>query len=126
LKPNKKWLCNTWQGEFPVKNSKEDGFERTAPVGSFPANGFGLHDMAGNVWEWCSDWYDSQTYTKEPRRNPKGPDKADNPKELMRASRGGSFLCADNYCARYVPGGRGKMEISSASNSTGFRCVRTP
>ena len=125
LKPGKKWLCNIWQGEFPTVNTKEDGFERTAPVGSFPANGFGLHDTAGNVWEWCADWYQSATYTKAPRRNPKGPDKSLDA-EPKRVQRGGSFLCAENYCSRYVPGARGSGEIGSACNHIGFRCVRDP
>ena len=129
LTPNKKWQCNIWQGNFPIKNTKEDGFERTAPVGSFPANGYGLFDMAGNAWEWCSDWYHPETYTKEPRRNPKGPASGFDPNEPghpKRVQRGGSFLCADNYCARYIVGARGKGEISSAAVHTGFRCVRNP
>jgi formylglycine-generating enzyme required for sulfatase activity len=126
LKPKGKWQCNIWQGEFPRNNTIEDGFERTAPVGSFPPNGYGLSDMAGNAWEWCSDWYDPKTYSKEPRRNPKGPNKSNDPKEPQRVQRGGSFLCADNYCKRYLPGARGRGEPSSANNSTGFRCVREP
>jgi sulfatase modifying factor 1 len=126
LKPKGKWQCNIWQGEFPRNNTIEDGFERTAPVGSFPPNGYGLSDMAGNAWEWCSDWYDPKTYLKEPQRNPKGPDKSNDLKEPQRVQRGGSFLCADNYCKCYWAGARGKSEPSSANNSSGFRCVREP
>jgi formylglycine-generating enzyme required for sulfatase activity len=73
LKPKGKWMANIWQGKFPLENTREDGFEGTAPVGSFPPNGYGLHDMAGNAWEWCSDFYRDDAYTKEPCRNPKGP-----------------------------------------------------
>ena len=124
LTPNKKWQCNIWQGNFPVQNSKEDGFEGAAPVGSFPVNGYGLADMAGNVWEWCSDWYDAEAYTKEARRNPKGPAKSGDLKEPKRVQRGGAFLCADNYCMRYMAGARGKGEPGSAANQCGFRCVR--
>jgi formylglycine-generating enzyme required for sulfatase activity len=124
LTPKKKWQCNIWQGKFPLHNTKEDGFEGTAPVGSFPVNGYGLADMAGNVWEWCNDWYDAKTYTKEARRNPKGPSKSSETDEPRRAQRGGSFLCAASHFAGYVVGARGKGEPSSAYNHCGFRCVR--
>jgi formylglycine-generating enzyme len=126
LTPNKKWHCNIWQGNFPLQNTKEDGFERTAPVGSFPVNGYGLADMAGNVREWCNDWYDTETYTKEARHNPKGPVKGGDVNEPRRVQRGGSFLCADNYSVGYVVGERGKGEPSSAHNHCGFRGVRDP
>jgi formylglycine-generating enzyme required for sulfatase activity len=126
LTPKKKWQCNIWQGNFPLQNTREDGFERAAPVGSFPVNGYGLADMAGNVWEWCHDWYDAETYTKEARRNPKGPATSGDAIEPKRAQRGGSFLCADNFFAGYDAGARGKGEPSSAGNHNGFRCVRDP
>jgi formylglycine-generating enzyme required for sulfatase activity len=128
LTPNGKWMCNIWQGRFPYDNTKEDGFERTAPVGSFPANGYALFDMAGNVWEWCADYYQADYYAKSPPRNPKGPDSGRDAEsgEIRRVQRGGSFLCADNYCARYLPGARGKGEQKSAQQHSGFRCVRDP
>jgi formylglycine-generating enzyme required for sulfatase activity len=126
LKPEGKWMANIWQGEFPYKNTKEDGFEGTAPVGSFPPNGYGLHDMAGNAWEWCADWYRSDYYRESPDKNPQGPDSGFDWNERgvpKRVQRGGSFLCADNYCIRYVVGTRGKGEVTSAASHTGFRCA---
>ena len=125
--PDGKCMANIWQGEFPYENTKEDGFEGVAPVGSYDANGYGLHDMAGNVWEWCSDWYRDDYYAKSPDKNPQGPKDSYDPAEpnaKKRVQRGGSFLCADNYCVRYVVGTRGKGEITSAANHTGFRCVQ--
>ena len=128
LKPDGKWMANIWQGDFPLENTKEDGFEGTAPVGSFPANGYGLHDMAGNAWEWCADWYQRNYYRDSPERNPQGPNSGFDPFERdvsnKRVQRGGSFLCAENYCTRYLVGSRGKGEITSAQNHCGFRCVQ--
>jgi formylglycine-generating enzyme required for sulfatase activity len=126
LKPDGKCMANYWQGKFPVENTKEDGYEGTAPVGSYPPNGYGLYDMAGNVWEWCADWYDMGYYHERVRNNPKGPAfefDPNAPDELKRVQRGGSFLCAENYCQRYVVGSRGKGEVRSAQNHVGFRCV---
>src|SRR5208337_1053122 len=108
--PDGKAMANTWQGEFPWRNLLLDGHEGTAPVGSFPANGYGLHDMAGNAWEWCADWYQPKYYRESPEKNPKGPLSGYDPLEPntpKRVQRGGSFLCADNYCVRYVMGARG-------------------
>jgi formylglycine-generating enzyme len=126
-KPGGKWHANTWQGEFPHRNTREDGFAGTAPVGSYPPNGFGLHDMAGNVWEWCADWYQPRYLLHRPDRNPTGPHSSHDPAEpgvAKRVQRGGSFLCADGYCKRYVPGARGKGDPESTGNHIGFRCVR--
>ncbi len=124
---NGKWLANIYQGEFPTKNSKEDGFETTSPVKSFPANAYGLYDMEGNVWEWCSDYYRPDYYQHSSTENPKGPADSYDPQEpgaVKRVQRGGSFLCNDDYCERYKAGSRGKGEINSPTNNVGFRCVR--
>jgi formylglycine-generating enzyme required for sulfatase activity len=129
FKPDGKLMANTWQGEFPHRNTREDGFYGTAPVASFPANGFGLHDMAGNVWEWCADWYHVNYYSISPKRNPPGPRSSNDPFEPgipKRVHRGGSYLCSDEYCKRYVPGARGKGDPHSTTNHLGFRCVRSP
>jgi formylglycine-generating enzyme required for sulfatase activity len=126
--PGGKWPANIWQGRFPVENTRADGYERTAPVASFAANGFGLHDMSGNVWEWCADWYRPDYYEQSPRRNPQGPDDSFDPAEpnvAKRVQRGGSFLCSDLYCQGYQPGSRNKGQPNSAANHIGFRCVRS-
>lgn len=121
------WQCNIFQGHFPDFNSKADGHERTAPVGHFPANTYGLHDMAGNVWEWCSDWYAPEYYKNSPRLNPKGPTSSADPERdfnEMRVQRGGSFLCSFGFCARYMPGGRGRGDPLTGMSHVGFRCVK--
>lgn len=125
--PGGKQLANTFDGEFPYKNTKTDGYARTSPVGSFPPNGFGLYDMAGNVWQWCSDWYRPDYFSQSPERNPQGPDNSldpDEPGVQKRVHKGGSFLCCEAYCARYMPGGRGKGDINTGSSHLGFRCVK--
>jgi len=127
-KENGRWLANIFQGDFPVRNTKEDGFETTAPVKSFPPNAYGLYDMEGNVWEWCSDFYRPDYYAKSPADNPKGPADAYDPQEpgaVKRVQRGGSFLCNDQYCERYKAGSRGKGEVDSPTNNVGFRCVKS-
>jgi sulfatase modifying factor 1 len=129
--PAGKWMANTWQGRFPLENSAADGFAGIAPVGRYPSNDYGLFDMSGNVWEWCSDWYRPDTYTRDERlgtvENPRGPDRSFDPQEpgqAKRVHRGGSFLCSEQYCSRYIVGTRGKGEISSSTNHIGFRCVK--
>jgi sulfatase modifying factor 1 len=131
LMPGGKYMANTFQGHFPDTNTVDDGYPGTAPVGSFPANGYGLYDMAGNVWEWTSDWYRADYYqtlaaSGEIAMNPKGPADSFDPGEPevpKRVQRGGSFLCTDQYCARYIAGGRGKGEPDTGTNHLGFRCV---
>jgi formylglycine-generating enzyme required for sulfatase activity len=131
LTPDGKLMANTFQGSFPSNNLKEDGFEGSAPVKSFPANEYGLYDMIGNVWEWTSDWYDP-TYFAALAQNgitisPKGPTKPFDPAEPYaekRVTKGGSFLCANNYCLNYRPSARQGTAFDSGQSHIGFRCVK--
>lgn len=123
--PNGKEMANIWQGEFPTQNLNKDDFLTTAPVKSFPPNDFGLYDMAGNVWEWCLDWYDPNFYQNSPQRNPLNSAKPNEP-ESARITRGGSFLCSDNYCLGYQPGTRMKTTPDTGLFHTGFRVVINP
>ncbi len=127
MKPGGRWSANIWQGDFPNKNSEGDGFRHTAPVATFPPNDYGLYDMAGNVWEWCSDWY-RPNYPAGPQRNPQGPATSYDPTELgvaKRVQRGGSYLCTDEYCTSYLPGWRGKGAPDSGATHIGLRCVKS-
>ncbi len=123
LKPNGKWVANIFQGNFPYKNTAEDGFVGISPIKTYPPNGFGLYDMEGNVWEWCSDFYDPNYYKNSPTKNPQGPINSLNNAVIEKVQRGGSFICSSQYCNRYQAGTRGYGEINSASNNLGFRCV---
>ncbi len=123
-----KWQANIWQGPFPVHNRKQDGYKRTAPVASFPANGYGLYDMSGNVWEWCHDYYQPNYYAKSPKDNPQGPatGRVRDPHTLPEpVRRGGSYLCCDQYCRRYLPSARDASPPDSGACHTGFRCVKS-
>jgi formylglycine-generating enzyme required for sulfatase activity len=127
--------ANTFHGHFPDHGGDGQGGSGTSPVGSFPPNPFGLHDMSGNVWEWCSDWYRADTYQRDrdahPQGavNPQGPDSsldADEPLIAKRVVRGGSFLCHESYCASYRVSARMKSDPQTSMNHTGFRCVVSP
>jgi formylglycine-generating enzyme len=127
FRPGGKSMANTWQGKFPKENAVEDGHRTAAPVRSYPPNDFGLYDMAGNVWEWCSDWYRVDYFKDSPKDDPQGPESSLDPNEpnaKKRVQKGGSFLCAENYCVRYIAGARHSGEIESAADHIGFRCVK--
>ena len=122
--------ANSWGGKFPYYNDNRDGYTKLAPVKSFAANGYGLYDMAGNVWEWCSDWYDADYYQSLKNavaENPSGPQKSFDPQDPYtpkRSLRGGSFLCNDTYCSGYRVARRMKSSPDTGLEHTGFRCVR--
>ena len=136
--PKEKHLANTWQGEFPWDHRSRDGFERTSPVGTFPANGYGLFDMIGNVWEWTTDWY-VPAHPHEVVKaccvplNPLGPkaEESYDPRQPeikipRKVLKGGSFLCAPNYCRRYRPAARIAEPVDSSTCHLGFRCIVRP
>lgn len=129
VEPNGRIMANTWQGEFPWQNTQRDGFERTAAVGSFPANGYGLFDMAGNVWEWTADWYGVQipgTLTKPCCAPIEASYEAESPgiRIPRKVLKGGSHLCAPNYCLRFRPAARMPQMVDTGMSHLGFRCVR--
>lgn len=129
LYDDEKPQANIWQGAFPKTNDNTDGFLTTSPVQSFAPNGNSLYDMAGNVWEWCADWYRPDSYEGAAKENPRGPDSSLDPNEPetpMRVVRGGSFLCAECYCRGYRPSARMKSSPDTGLIHTGFRCVINP
>jgi formylglycine-generating enzyme len=132
LAPGGKMMCNYWQGEFPRQNLRLDGFERTSPVRRFPPNGYGVYDMIANVWEWTSDWYSMPQKSSDccVPSNPRGgrPEDSLDPAQPhtpipRKVLKGGSHLCAENYCQRYRPAARIPQTVESATSHIGFRCV---
>jgi len=131
LTPSRRWMANIFQGHFPDHDAGLDGYAGVAPVARFPPNGYGLYDMSGNVWQWVSDWYRPDYYAQLASiggvaRDPRGPSTSFDPSEPgmpKRVQRGGSFLCTDQYCTRYMVGARGRGEPTSATSHVGFRCV---
>jgi sulfatase modifying factor 1 len=109
---------NIWQGDFPLRNTGEDGFVTTAPVRSFAPNAYGLWQPVGNVWEWCADWFSPVYYAQSPVDDPRGPETGD-----ARVIRGGSYLCHDSYCNRYRNAARSSNTVNSSTGNTGFRTV---
>lgn len=135
LNPDGRHMANTWQGEFPNQNLKLDGYDRTSPVTAFPPNAYGLYDMIGNIWEWTTDWYAPRHEADTGKaccvpRNPRGPraegshDPAQPRNPIPRkVLKGGSHLCAPNYCRRYRPAARHPEPIDTSTNHVGFRCI---
>jgi formylglycine-generating enzyme required for sulfatase activity len=132
LAPHGKHHANIHQGEFPMRDDGKDGYGGVAPVAQFPPNAYGLFDVAGNVWDWVSDWYRPEYYATLAAAggaavNPQGPADSFDPAEpgaQKRVQRGGSYLCSEEYCSRYLVGTRGKGEVSTGSNHVGFRTVK--
>jgi formylglycine-generating enzyme required for sulfatase activity len=118
LEPEGEHRMNVWQGDFPAENTVADGFYGTAPVDAFPPNGFGLHNVTGNVWEWTADWFDTDHRERDSRANPKGPPQGDS-----KVIKGGSYLCHHSYCRRYRVAARHADEPDSSAGNVGFRCA---
>ncbi|MFS0824429.1 formylglycine-generating enzyme family protein [Bacillus sp. 1P02SD] len=119
LNPSGEHLCNIWQGDFPNVNTKVDGYLSTAPVNAFPPNGYGLKNIVGNVWEWCSDWFSPNFHMYSKQDNPKGPATG-----KTKVTRGGSYLCHQSYCNRYRVAARSSNTPDSSTGNLGFRCVK--
>jgi formylglycine-generating enzyme len=135
MNPGGQWMANTWQGAFPNQNTREDGYEGTAPVGRYPPNGFGLLDMIGNVWEWTTDWYEQHSVTSRAcctADNPGGGDRgasidpSDRSGTPRRVMKGGSHLCAPNYCLRYRPAARMAQTVDTSTSHLSFRLIVRP
>jgi formylglycine-generating enzyme required for sulfatase activity len=138
LTPEGRHMANIWQGNFPHENLRSDGYERTSPVTAFPSNAYGIHDMIGNVWEWTSDWYSPEHEADASKEccipvNPRGAAEESsydpNQPEITiprKVIKGGSHLCAENYCRRYRPAARHAQPIDTSTSHVGFRCVVRP
>ena len=118
LEPNGGHRMNVWQGDFPTRNDEADGFAGTAPVDAYEPNGYGLHQMTGNVWEWCNDWYSPDYYAASPTKDPTGPAGGE-----ARVMRGGSYLCHASYCRRYRVSARSAAAPDSSTGNVGFRAA---
>jgi formylglycine-generating enzyme required for sulfatase activity len=133
--PQRKYMANTWQGDFPHENTRADGYARTSPVTAFPPNGYGIYDMIGNTWEWTTDWYAARHVASPaspccPSENPRGAPREGSydscqpdiriPRKVLK---GGSHLCAPNYCRRYRPAARHAEPIDTSTSHVGFRCI---
>jgi sulfatase modifying factor 1 len=121
LEPGGRHRMNVFQGRFPAENTCADGYGGTAPVDAYPPNGFGLHNVTGNVWEWCADWFDPRYYAHSPLHDPAGPARG-----THRVIRGGSYLCHASYCSRYRVDARSASEPDSSTGNTGFRVAQDP
>ncbi|RZU41023.1 formylglycine-generating enzyme family protein [Edaphobacter modestus] len=119
LRPDGKHRCNIWQGEFPDRDTGDDGYAGTCPVDAFPPNGFGIYSITGNAWEWCADWFDTHYHRTAGRNNPTGPSTG-----TSRVMKGGSFLCHKSYCNRYRVAARSSNTPDSSTANIGFRCCR--
>ena len=135
MTPGGRWMANTWQGDFPNQNTRADGYDGTAPVGRYPPNGYGLLDMIGNVWEWTTDWYEAHSATSQAccaTDSPRGGDRnasvdpADPSAVPRRVMKGGSHLCAPNYCRRYRPAARMAQAVDTSTSHLGFRLIVRP
>jgi formylglycine-generating enzyme required for sulfatase activity len=118
LRPNGEHRCNIWQGQFPQTDTAEDGYAGTCPVDAFPPNDYGIYSLAGNAWDWCSDWFDASFHVTGPRIDPQGP-----PDGVTKVMKGGSFLCHKSYCNRYRVAARTSSTPDSSTSHVSFRCV---